>query len=69
MTRQQQIEVAEKRLNDEASAKGLPGTFLVSMRSDGRWAVQYCGDRTRGVTNKQKSIDDAVERALLWMMD
>lgn len=63
------IEATEKRLNDEAAKLGWNGTFLVSEQKDGRWMVQYCEDRTRLVTNKQPSLEAALERSLLWMMN
>lgn len=68
MDQQAQIEAAQKRLDNEARKLGWGGNFDITMGSDGNWRVSYWWGRTRPVTNKQKSIEDAVERALLWMM-
>lgn len=69
MDRQAQIYAAEAKLNAAAAERGLPGFFSIEMGSDGNWRASYWWNRTRPVTNKQKSIDDAVERALLWLTD
>ena len=68
-THQPKIDAAQSRLDAAAKDAGLPGLFDVTMQSDGRWAVRYWWGRSRPVTNKQPSIDAAVERALLWILD
>lgn len=68
MTKQAKIEAALAQIDQAAQEKRLPGVFDIYERADG-WAVSYWWGRNRPVTNKQRTIEDAVERALLWMVE